>query len=249
MISYAGTVLRQATEEVATWIATNIPPEEVFEFAPCYSAGPGLENVPFTPPRLPGPVRVGKLHWPWGAQRFAVGHYLTTSTDLVAIRNAVYPSGTGYQPAALVLDGANGLAVTTPLWMLPPRPLAQVGGDPGMWLLTLVDDRFFWRFRAADVTAQSTWTGLYAAVGTALGVDIVVDDVPSAYLTPPADMMSAYHNLPAFLDGIALSVGQRIVRAFDGTVVAQNVTSARTSWQAQRETYRGRVLAGGELNL
>lgn len=249
MISYAGIPLNVATDEVAAWVSINIPVESVVEFAPRLSPGPGLAGVPFAPPLPPGPVRVGRLHWPVGASRFAVGHYVVSTPRLDAIRNAVYPSATGYVAGDLVLDGGNGPKVTAPMWLLPPRPLAQVGDAPGMWLLTLVDERYFWWRKATSVAAQATWEDLYAAVGTALGVTITVDTIPAAYLAPPADLAGRYAALPVLLDGIAASVGQRIVRHFAGYVTAQNAGSARTSWLASRTTHAARVLAGGTVQV
>jgi hypothetical protein len=224
------------------------PPEEVCEFAPRFVPGVGLGSLPWVAPRPPGPVRVGKLYWPWGAQRPAVGHYLTTTDDLTTIREAVYPTTTTVVTGDLVLDDGTA-SVTAPLWMLPPRPLGQVGSDNGLWLLTLVDDRFWWWTKAATVAAQSTWAALYEEIEDALGVTITVDTVPAAYLTPPADLAGRYAALPVLLDAVAASVGQRVVRAFDGTVTAQNPTTARTSWEASQAAYAGSVLAGGSLLL
>ena len=250
MMSFAGVNLGVATAEIAAWIATNIPPEEAIPFVPRILPGVGLENVPWTPPvTAPQLVKVGRLFWPWGASRFAYGHYLTTSDDLDDIRTVVYPTSTTLAAADLVLDGDDAVSVTAPMWMLPPRPLAQVGSETGLWLLTLVDHRYYWWQQAATIAAQSTWANMYSAIGTALGVTITPDTIDADYLTPPADLAGRYVAIPALLDGVAASVGQRIVRAFDGTVIAQNVTAARTSWEAERVTYTARVLAGGTVLL
>lgn len=249
MMSFAGVDLCASTPEVAAWVATNIPPEEAIPFPPRLTPGAGLGGLPWTPPRPPGPVRVGRLSWPWGASRFAVGHYLTTSDDLDDIREVVYPTSTTLAAGDLVLDGDDGVSVTAPMWMLPPRPLAQVGGETGLWLLTLVDHRYYWWQQSASVAAQSSWSALYSAIGTALGVTITPDTIDADYLAPPADLCGRYVALPPLLDGVAACVGQRVVRAFDGTVTTQNPGTARTSWEASRSTYSGRVLAGGTVLL
>lgn len=247
MIAYAGVSLGVATVEVAAWVEQNLSVADVVEFAPRTTPGLGLLAVPWCAPRPPGPVRPGRLYWPWGAQRYAVGHYLTTSDDLATIRDVVYP-GDGYEPADLVLDDET-TSVTAEMWMLPPRPLGQVGEDTGLWLLTLVDERFFWWQQAAAIEAQVSWTALYGAIGTALGAVITVDTIVGAFLTPPESLASTYHALPVLLDAVAASVGQRIVRGYDGSVTAQNAASARTSWETERDTYAASVLAGGSLNL
>lgn len=249
MISYAGVPLRTATTEVALWVEQNISLADVIEFAPRYTPGAGLESVPFVPHRPAGPVRLGRLTWPVGAQRFAIGHYLCTSADLDRIRNVVYSNGLGYQAGELILDSGDGAKVETDLWMLPPRPLGGVGDPPELWLLTLVDDRYWWWFRGASIGAQSSWTNLYLAIGQGIGTTITVETIPAAYLAPPDDLLSRYRALPVLLDGVASSLGQRIVRSFDGTVTAQNPTSARTSWEAEQTTYAARRMAGGGMRL
>lgn len=249
MISYAGVSLGMPTAEVAAWIGANITPEDCYQFGPRYLPGVGLDSVPFRPLMPPGPTHVGRLHWPWSASRFATASYVVSTEDVDAIRAYCYQAN-GLRGAPLVIaEEGGGLTIEGDMWMLPPRPLAQIGSDPGMWLLTLVDDRWRWWWVANSIAAQSTWADLYAAIGTALGVTINVDTVASAYLTPPSELAANYPALPLLLDAVASSVGQRITRDFDGTVKAVNATSARTLWQASAATYASRILAGGELLL
>lgn len=249
MITYAGQYLASPTSEIAAWVGANIPPDEVFPFAPRYSPSLGLASVPFRAHLPPGPVRVGRLHYPWGASRFAVGHFLVDSGTLGAIRAYCQNDSASYRAAPLVLDGGDGVSITTDLWMLPARPLAQINNEPGLWLLTLVDERYFWWLTAASVSAQSTWALLYAAIGTALGVTIEAETVASAYLTPPAELAGSYPALPLLLDAVATSVGHRIVRLWDGTIKAQSATTARASWLLQQQTYGTRLMAGGSLAI
>lgn len=251
MMSFAGVDLCASTPEVDAWIATNLPTDDVLEFPGRYLPGVGLDGVPFRPAwRASCPVVPGRLFWPWGASRFAYGHFLTTSgDDLDAIRAVVYPTTTTVTTGDLVLDGDDGVSVTAPMWMLPPRPLGQVGSETGLWLLTLVDHRYYWWQGASNITAQSTWANLYSAIGTALGITITPATVDTDYLTPPADLLGRYVALPLLLDGVAACVGQRVVRAFDGAVTTQNAGTARTAWEASRSTYSTRILAGGTILL
>jgi hypothetical protein len=97
-------------------------------------------------------------------------------------------------------------------------------------LLTLVDERFYWWFKSAEIEVTggtTTWAELYAAIGTALGITITADEVPAAYLKPPTALTSRHDALPVLLDAVASSVGQRVVRRLDGSVLALNSTSSR----------------------
>jgi len=249
MISYAGVPLGHPTPEIAAWVAQNVSTEDCFPFAPLNDQGLGLEQLPYRPQTPPAPVRVGRLYWPWGASRFATAHYLCTDADLARVRAYCYPTADGMREAPLVIDTGNGQSVTATMWMLPPRPLAAVTPGHELWLLTLVDDRWRWWWRAASVAGQSTWAALYSAIGTALGVTITADAVPAAYLTPPPEMAASYAALPLLLDAVAMSVGQRVVRGFDGSVRAISPAAGRALWLAQAEAYAGRMLAGGEIQV
>lgn len=249
MISYAGVPLGVASPEVALWVASNIDPQECYQFGPRYLPGIGLDAMPMLPMLPPGPVQVGRLHWPQGASRFATASYVLSTEDLAAIRSQVY-EGSGLVGAPLVIsEDGGGLQVEADMWMLPPRPLAQIGSESGLWLLSLADDRWRWWWVASTIGTESTWADLYDAIGTALGVTITADAVASAYLNPPSDLSANYPALPILLDAVATSVGQRVTRAFDGTVRAINAATARSQWQASAATYAARLLAGGELLL
>ncbi len=136
---------------------------------------------------------------------------------------------------------------------LPPRPLTQTPDGPNLWLLTLVDDRYFWWFKGAvlSITAgTTTWSQLYADLATALGVTIDVDTIPSAYLKPDADLALSYESLPTILDVVSFSVGQRIVRQLDGTVRAWNAAAARDAVTTQLDALPVTAkLAGGVYSL
>lgn len=250
MLSYAGVYLGAPTAEVAAWVATNVSVEDCFTFAPRYGPGAGFgSDPPYRPEPPPGPVRVGRFFYPWGASRFATAHYVVDTPSLQEIRAYCYPDAGTIRAAPLVLDDGAGASVTTDLWMLPPRPLSRIADDPGLWLLTLVDERWYWWWRAATVAAAATWADLYTAIGTAIGVTIEAEAVDAAYLTPPASLTAYYPALPILLDAVAASVGQRVVRTFAGKIKTQSAAKARESWELQRDTFAERKIAGGGLEV
>lgn len=155
MLTYADVPLGIPTAELAAWIEKAISTRDVYEFAWHHWPGHRLAHVGFPPvPPNDRPVKLGTLFWPKGASRWAVGHFLAAQRDLELIRQVVEPRG-ALLPAALVMaeercDGLEVSRIETMLYMLPPRPLQQcphVSGGDMLWLLTLVDERFFWWFR------------------------------------------------------------------------------------------------------
>jgi hypothetical protein len=232
-LSYAGVDLGHAPAALAKWIARSVPPAWVWEFPETWWNSRDTGLVGFRPPPPRRPIQVNRLWWPSGASRFAVGHFLADQGQVDSIRDVCYAvdEGTGletYVAAPLLMnDGEN--EIETDLWLLPARPLQQIDTE-GLYLLTLVDERYFWWFRAASISViegTTTWDNLYGQIANALGVPITVDEVPAAYLTPSSLLALKYEPLPTLLDAVAFSVGQRITRALDGTVRAWNVENAR----------------------
>lgn len=197
------------------------------------------------PPR----VALGRFNWPCNtAARFATLHALIDTAGLARVRAAVYNP---YRAGVLVIDD-DTFMVQTKMWMLPPRPVTQTNpGNNEPWLITLVDERYFWWQRAASLVVTSgvtTWANLYAAIAAGLGITLAPDAIPAAYLMPPAGFSSSYEYLPPLLDAVACNVGQRVVRGLDGTVRAMNAQSSRAvilSNLAQGWT----VGAGGRLAI
>lgn len=262
MITYGSVPLCDVTPRVALAIEEAISPRDVLEFE--RQPWPGKNRLGWTWPAnlslQERPVRVGTLWWPTGAMRWAVGHFLATDKQLQAIRSQVYANGS-YQSLPLVLSQENAAgttvsSITTNLWMLPPRPLWQVTAlnsyERQLYLVVLVDDRFWWETTSTGsiVVADqvTTWAQLYSALGTALGITINYDAINSAYLTPASTLSAQYERAANMLDAVAYNVGQRVVRALNGTVYAYNVSSS----QAQVKTNLANgwpVEAGGQFNF
>ncbi len=248
MPSYCGVGLTILAPEQTAEIAALLDPAWIEEF--CSRNWPGLDmtTLGFRGSLPTQPVKIGSLYWPAGASRFATGHFIASEAQLAAIRQSL--AGSSGVGQFVVNDGNN--AVTASLGMLPARPLYRVntsgamasvsypfappsGASPspcGLYLLTLIDDRFSWWFKsgALEMTpGTTTWEELYALVGALLGVSITVDAIPAAYEFPAGDFATQFQALPTLLDAIAFSVGQRIVRRLDGSVHALNAASGQAS--------------------
>lgn len=245
MISYGGVILKEPPPEFIAWLVNNMPPQEAFSFyRPRWLGDPQLDARSHFDWFLSRPVRLNTFYNPWGASRWGIGYFLVDETGLAAIRAQAYADG-GYVALPLVMDdetgdvegGGTGDPLETDLFMLPAIPLtgpALSATDVAvkLYLLVLVDERFFWWERGAEVEVDegtTTWAQLFTAIGTGLGVTITHDTVSSAYLEPTAEMGRNYQHLPLLLDLAAESVGLRIVRTLAGAIVAQTPTAAATA--------------------
>ena len=221
-----------------------------------HAVGLPVYNWPDCPP-----PRLNCLYWPSGASRWARGWFLCTGEAKDKIVALAHPaSGTTAIELAFGDEGQN--VQYTSLYLLPPRPLSGI--EPGtsqtdaqkkeaLWLLPLVDVRYFWQFESSgllELTTSTTWSTLFSTLGTALGVTITADTVDSDYLNPdPCEFTRRYVPVPVLLDAAAASVGQRIVRdPEDGTVTSQLVSSAETVLAANYLITQTTLAAGGDYS-
>lgn len=240
--------------------------------------GRGLVGVarclPYGP--LPNPqIRIGDWYYPWGACRWSVFRGLATSTQ---VKYMLAATG-GYRPATFSMKcepiGAQGFVgaqvdqavstifPTTPspyhlessMYLLPPRSLADYGNNfDGLYLVTLVDERYYWQHVTAQlhVTKDSTWNDLIQLLASRLGFVIGEVSIPEflGYREPEPDspLWAAEQNAAVLLDAVAFNVGDRIIRQFDGSIKFVHPLES----QAIAQDNRGRAtltvrVAGGEI--
>jgi len=245
-VTYAGVPLLTPTETALDKVRRLIDPAD---FVPWSKNETGKNRRHWT---IAGgvtnrPVKVGTLYWPTGASRWAVGYFLASGNQLAQIRRQVYAGGS-YSSQPLVLsDGKRSLA--TNLWMLTPRPVGAVPKFNGIYLLVLVDDRYFWWQKTpgyVSVTPGTTFQSLLTSVASYSGLYISQDQVASPYQYASPSLTQRYEDLPPLLDTIAYNCGQRLVRGLDGSVKLWNYASS--SAQVQSNSYVSRpVQAGGSL--
>lgn len=230
MFSYANVPLSEATAsaDVLAFIQAAIRPEKLFPLAhrswPESLIPPALNITP----DIEKPIELNTLWWPVGASRFARAYYCVNDDQLNRIRQTTEAQGTIVSHYLVIDDGTTLMRI--PMWMLQPWPLQQVGDGANLWLLVLVDDRYWWSRQAVSFTVTpgvTTWADLYSACGTAAGISITVDAVNTAYGQPVTDYDVSQRWLGGILDTIAFSVGQRIVRdPQTGGVRAMNALTA-----------------------
>ncbi|MCL4721062.1 MAG: hypothetical protein KJ041_03730 [Gammaproteobacteria bacterium] len=222
-------------------------------------------RVGLSAPNWPQPpqLRLNTLWWPTGASRWARGLFLADTERLGRIVELVRGNQYGYasleltdvRPGATEADWADEALpvrrVKVPMYMLPPRPISTSATSSNLWLLPLVDQRYFWQWRDApslEILADpaTSWAGMYAMLAQALEINLAHDPVAydaGGYATHPdrLEFTRAVENAAVLLDAVAWSVGQRIVVRLDGRVEALN---AATSLERRTDNFLAALAAG-----
>ncbi|AWM38682.1 hypothetical protein GobsT_31290 [Gemmata obscuriglobus] len=238
-VTYAGIDLTPpafAPAEVERWWHAH----RVTEFEhPAYLTA-GIDHLPLPAPPSRHPPRVGVLHWPNGASRWATCHLLATGGQLARLPTSSAAAG------LVISDGTR--SVTAPMYRLAARPVSQRGDGAELYLVTLVDERYYW-WQSGDGLAPASpasWSALLTSLFTAVGVVASVGSINSNYGTPDATRWGVgYAAIPLLIDAAARTVGMRVVRSLAGAVSVVNYATAAASDSSQWATHKNEVMAGG----
>lgn len=249
-LTYGGFPLANDVDQgVGSFLDKNLNTEDLRDLAPSI-ARVGSQADGLAWPNYPAPpkIRPNQLYWPTGASRWALGYFFADDTSKDKIVEAAHSSSN----VALKLRVVQNETFTANLFLLTPRRISDVPDGNNVWLLPLVDERYFWQFNDIGdftVTTSSTWAGMFSQLGSQLGVTISADSVAAAYLIPdPTQLTRQGGNAGVLLDAVAHSVGQRIVRHPDGTVHSMNWTSSQSQLTTNIESKTPwQQIAGGEL--
>lgn len=169
-------------------------------------------------------IKLNTLYWPTGATRWAYIHCLASDS----IKEAILDDLNGEnEPRILSITDDLSRPIQTSMYMLPPRPLTCVELTPddsgeNAWLLTFVDERYFWQFKTVgdlQLSSRSTWDSVISRLETVSGLTIDRNDIPAAYQSPNACLLGKYKaNLASVMDTVAHSIGCRLVRGIDESV-------------------------------
>jgi hypothetical protein len=272
MLTFAGQELLFPTPELEAWILENQDLADLSPFSEqradilsarqaCRSRGEqtkglGLPVLNWPPPP---PVRLNTLWWPTGATRWARGYFLATTTVRDKIVSQLADED-GVIAGTLGLgDDIDGNPLAIDMFMLPPRPMSCTKEGETLHLIPLVDERYFWQFAPAinsggdpiTVTTSTTWQSLIDDLASALGLDEITVElaIEAAYLKPdPTDFTRPWDNAALLLDALAVSIGRRIVRRFDGTVHLDDFASAAAKLEENLDL-KYEQLAGGDFSV
>lgn len=215
------------------------------------------------------PVEINTLYWPSGASRWARCLLLINDEQWSSIRAEVYVRNENLACTLEWWDEENHAtttygpstgtdrtpAIKTEMFCLPPRPVTVrdwpgAGTGEKLYLLPLVDARYWWQFRAVEEFQPETWDEAFTliedAIGDSGGFTIQKSTIPWIYGRPSSvEFRRDHENAAMLLDAIAACVGHRIVRKIDGTVLSQSTTDAQTAFEANLAIVDDRT-AGGE---
>lgn len=247
MIDFAGVGLAAPNSDLQAILADWWDPGRPDPFSPAgWTDRPQVLQFPHPyPPKLTTePPKLGRLSWPTGASRWATFWHLVTQSQLEQIRTAI-----GSTPAAKTLTLSDGTRSITPsLWMLPPRPVARLGSQE-LFLITLVDERYWW-WQAGDQSPSSStyasWSALFSDLFGKVGVSSpTIETIPSAYSTPSIRWNLGPCPIPLLLDAAAMLTGSRVVRALDGSVRTVRAATAVADTQTEYTSRLADRLSGG----
>lgn len=205
-------------------------------------------------------IRINEWFYPNNASRWSVFRGLASSSQI----NSILRATNGITPATFEIkahpDGAKkantrvtDYTVSTSMYCLPPRPLAEHGGEfDGLYLITLVDERYQWQYQPVSLRVRlgTTWQNLIDDLATALGVSISlsssIENVYS-YPNPDSQLWCNFEAAPVLLDAIAWNIGRVLVRNLAGTYTLLTPTESRVRALANRGTSSIVRTAGGDI--
>lgn len=254
MLTYAGVplCLPDADSELAAWMRLNQDLADLKQFSyptlPALSPRRGLLawggdrkgiGQSFANYAEPPPPRLNSLYWPMGATRWARGWFIATEEQKIKITKQAHAESANAPLPLRWGDPDDKTVLSTSMYLLPPRAISHAklkhDKNESLWLLPLVDHRYWWQFKDTDDLEIGdeegqieTWAELFTELSDRLGITVSLPTaVPAVYLKPDHyEFTRRFENAAVLLDAAALSVGKRIVRRLDGTVRAENYEDA-----------------------
>lgn len=267
-LSLAGINLGPPGPAVLEWIEKHFDLAEACPWTRRSWPGKNLTGIPWSTGYrgMPRRIRPNVMRWGPGASNFAYGFFVATSNEADAIRSAAFGTGTTTTPITLritspgiksILDATLGLSAS--VYMMPPVPLGRVarpGGSylNGLYLLPVVDQRFYWwQVLTPDFAIDgqtTTWTSVFTAIGTALGLSVDVDSISSNYRLPDVGLNLSGEVLPPVFDACCKCIGMELVVDYSGavSVISQQGGLKRRQFDDSTHTTRTLISGGDEFN-
>ena len=192
----------------------------------------------------PPPLRINQVYWPvTGASRWAYGLFLATGQQKADILAATSSGTCGYTDVVISYDtlpvsgdtfhlaeGDDTSTVTLRMFPLTPMRIAGCDDENDMFLMVMVDQRYWWQFtNAGDLCNYvDSWSTLIARLATRLQIGLSTPTIPSAYDACGPHQQSwlrSFHNAALLLDAATMCVGGRVVSNF-----ANNVITLMSPW-------------------
>jgi hypothetical protein len=193
-------------------------------------------------------LRVGEFFYPSGCSRWAEYTGVATTDAALQMFAAAFPNGSAV-PKPFIMT-VNGKGVQTNLYMLPPKPL-NAFSTLGMFLITLVDERYFATPTEQQVwnSGAVTWSSYFQGLATGLGITLTYSAIDAVYGIPDLDSDLAYaplENAWLILESAAAMVGRTVCRNWNGTyelLTADEASAVKDENLASVDS----ALAGGDV--
>ena len=174
-------------------------------------------------------LKIGNLFWPTGASRFGVYHGVIDNDTVDAWRADCLDQVDGFvsrTPGLFQMNDKVHSPILATMYMMPPVPLSFYSppdiDDVPLYLVTLVDERFFWWYHSSSNlidTPKDDWDALFEYFRTTLGISSARWSFMGAskdYFFPGDFLAQAAHiPLPILMDAAAYSIGQRFTLDFN----------------------------------
>lgn len=213
------------------WIEQYIPVDFLHEFDRS-DTHHSLMHLGVKEPMPAKPIRIGVLSWPTDAISFASLHLVAGNIEAERIMELTQQQTTNLPLYCFVeMTDEIGGSISPAMFLLPPRPLAQVPGEEQFWLLSFVDSRYFWweskyRFEV-DTEGGPSFASLINEIAANLGTTVTTSSINSAYQSPSNRFDSWYQPSGMLMDAVTRACGLRYAQSLNGTGKAQSFTDAR----------------------
>ncbi len=284
-IQYAGVdlLLEDPEGKVCRWIDRYLSTDGMQFFGPL-TAWVGSRSNPrsnveqftaFPIPNYPDPpkLKINTLYWPTGASRWSVGLFLADDAKLTEILSNLNADSLDMRGNAALLriwdtDGPPSDVNGMWMYLLPPRKVSAYDGSGtagypknGVWILPLVDERYWWQFKRFSGEVSS-WDNLLESIRDTVSSfsDWAMDGVPSEYGRPHSVEFNREDDSVAMvLDAAAHCVGMRFVMDTHSTAypatrrqtgLLRNPVSAESILNSNIHGFLSNygILAGGEFS-
>jgi len=208
-------------------------------------------------------VGLNEIWWPQGATRWAKGLVMMDEPALNRVLKKVRKRGQVaanleiHMDEALLGDQASKTRnVKWPMYLLTPRAITSYRGQgERLFALPLVDQRYYWQWRAwsywlgspCNNGATASWSTIFSKIGTALGRSLTVDSAAASWLAADrVELLREWENAAVLLDAVASSLGMRVVATGDGTIQVQSYATAKKILRNNLAKVKDRIIAGGD---
>lgn len=253
-LSYAGVHLPLQTVESEVMLNQRLALEDtkiITHERPYIQGTNNLQGVayPFRHPHHH--VKLGEYFYPTGAARWSEFNCLITREMYDEIAGEVLGES-GPALGDFVMQSCtedDEVLIQTPLYALPVRIIAIEPDGLDLFLLTLVDQRYYWQYSqcSLEITCGMSWYSCFHAVAGCLGIHLTIDTIDPRYITPePAsDLNQPHENGAVLLEALCWNTGLVLVRNLDDTYHAMSNATANEIQAANMPDLP--VIAGGDI--